>query len=109
MYFTIAFDIQDENPQRQAILKNSIKSTLEGLHWVKPISNYYIAKCSDERIRLNIRKKLVELNTSSGKKFRFVMSPLIDSGSVTGVTNKNLWPNIKDITQSNAIDDFLEE
>jgi hypothetical protein len=101
MYFTLHFDILVTVDSEQKQLKETIKSCLKGLRWVKPLSNLYIVSCDDERRRKLIYKNLEEKYKSEKGKFRFLMSPLIDSGQYIGVTVKELWPSIKEITTEN--------
>jgi hypothetical protein len=107
MYYTLTYDILTKDTTEQDTFKKYIKSCLGKSYWVKPLSSHYVVKCNDERIRRFVLQKLIEFSKANQGKFRFIISPLIDTGQVTGVASKELWPHLKNITKSN-IDDFID-
>lgn len=106
MYFTLTYDIITKVASEQEDARVFIKSCFKGLYWVKPLTTHFVAKCEDERIRKNVLKKLIEYTKTNPNKIRFILSPLIDTGQLTGVTSKELWPHLKNISQTD-IDDLF--
>ncbi|MCX6164873.1 MAG: hypothetical protein NTU73_08460 [Ignavibacteriae bacterium] len=111
MYFTLNYDIISKEQSEIVRINSFIKDSLNQykLNWTKPISNFYIIKCSEERIRNEIFKRLILFtqNSSNLGKVRFLLSPLFDDGPFVGLLQKDFWPQIKNITKSDLSD--LEE
>ena len=100
MYFTITYDILTTNTDRKAVARQFFKDCVSGLPWVKPLSNMYIVSCDEERIRRGIFQRIVNYSDANKGDIRFLMTPLIDTGQITGVTARELWPHIKRFTKS---------
>jgi hypothetical protein len=105
MYFTLAYDYLTNNTNEKEKARLYIKSCFKGLYWTKPLSRLYVAKCNDERLRKALLKKLIEYTRQHPGHIRFILSPLIDNGMVTGVAAQELWPHLKNITKPDLNDD----
>lgn len=100
MYFIITYDILTKAPLKISEARNFFKESLNGLPWVKPISNMYIVSCDSEVIRRGVFQRLINYSDTNRGAVRFLMTPLIDTGQITGVTAKELWPHIKRFTKA---------
>lgn len=99
MFFTITFELRESNTNDHHEIVDQIKLQINGLHWVKPMTNFFIINCRDERRRQNIQRFLFELsNNNYPNRLLFLISPLIDSGQYSGIAPSDLWDHINQIT-----------
>jgi hypothetical protein len=104
MYFLLAFDnLSDEQEERIEVLR-FFKESLQEFAWVKPLSTLYVVDCDDEELRKKLINTLSKYASEHAGKIRYIITPLIDSGHVSGYIPKKLVESLLIITK----DDFSD-
>lgn len=94
MYFVVSWDIPDASWDQR---NENMKACFSHYEWIKPLSTFYLVKCSSAQDYSAILSQMQTL-ASNGKGVWFVSAIIYSSSGWDGWLNKEDWPKIREIT-----------